>query len=114
MRAFCNHVDVEAFTEDMRQSLLIKRQGKGADFVRAVQEIIDSYEKSKKQDQVDSNSGDDVTVANGENSADLSPHFGLKDQTEAPGATLDSQSKPSNSPTPTNPPSLPAEDASTS
>jgi len=41
-RAFCNPVDVEAFTEEKKQSLL-KRQGRGADFVHAVREIIDSY-----------------------------------------------------------------------
>ncbi|KAG9457411.1 hypothetical protein H6P81_001919 [Aristolochia fimbriata] len=47
--AFCNPADVEAFTEEKKKLLLVKRQGKGADFVRAVDEIIDSYEKCKKQ-----------------------------------------------------------------
>lgn len=93
--AFCNPADVEAFTEEKKQSLLTKRQGRGADFVRAVQEIIDSYEKLKKQDQVDSNSGDELTVANGGNSVNSISH--LKDRTEASEATLDSQMKPSNS-----------------
>lgn len=77
-RAFCNPADVEAFTEEKKQSLLTKRQGRGADFVRAVQEIIDSYEKLKKQDQVDSNSGDELTVANGGNSVNSISH--LKDR----------------------------------
>ncbi|XP_042488898.1 protein HUA2-LIKE 3-like [Macadamia integrifolia] len=67
--AFCNPADVEAFTEEKKNSLLIKRQGKGADFVRAVEEIIDSYEKTKKQDQdVEFNSGDEGTVSNTGNS----------------------------------------------
>lgn len=52
-RAFCNPSDVEAFTEEKKQSLLGKRHGKGADFGRAVQEIIDSFEKSKKDSQLD-------------------------------------------------------------
>ncbi|CAH1447437.1 unnamed protein product [Lactuca virosa] len=51
--AFCNPADVEAFTEEKKDSLLSKRHGKGADFVRAVREIIDSYEELKKQVQVD-------------------------------------------------------------
>ncbi|KAL3531370.1 hypothetical protein ACH5RR_010692 [Cinchona calisaya] len=50
--AFCNPADVEAFTEEKKQSLLGRRHGKGADFVRAVHEIIESYEKLKKQDHV--------------------------------------------------------------
>ncbi|XP_068662450.1 protein HUA2-LIKE 3-like [Aristolochia californica] len=49
--AFCNPADVEAFTEEKKKLLLVKRQGKGADFVRAVDEIIDSYEKCKKQNK---------------------------------------------------------------
>lgn len=47
--AFCNYADIEAFTEEKKKSLLIKRQGKGADFVRAVEEIIGVYESLKKQ-----------------------------------------------------------------
>ncbi|OVA20067.1 PWWP domain [Macleaya cordata] len=63
--AFCNPADVEAFTEEKKKTLLIKRQGKGADFVRAVEEIIDCFEKSKKQDGGDEfNSGDEGTVSN--------------------------------------------------
>ncbi|XP_038988769.1 protein HUA2-LIKE 2-like [Phoenix dactylifera] len=47
--AFCNYADIEAFTEEKKKALLVKRQGKGADFVRAVDEIIDVYETLKKQ-----------------------------------------------------------------
>ncbi|XP_020694987.1 protein HUA2-LIKE 3 isoform X1 [Dendrobium catenatum] len=59
--AFCNHADIEAFTEEKKKSLLIKRQGKGADFVRAVEEIIDVYESLKKQNlaRAISNDGED-------------------------------------------------------
>ncbi|RWW16453.1 hypothetical protein GW17_00019666 [Ensete ventricosum] len=55
--AFCNYADIEAFTEEKKKSLLLKRQGKGSDFVRAVDEIIDIYETSKKPDLYESNSG---------------------------------------------------------
>lgn len=50
--AFCNPVDVEEFTEEKKVSLLGRRHGKGADFVRAVNQIIDCFEKLKKQDHV--------------------------------------------------------------
>ncbi|XP_071741855.1 protein HUA2-LIKE 3-like isoform X2 [Rutidosis leptorrhynchoides] len=53
--AFCNPADVEAFTEAKKDSLLSKRHGKGADFVRAVREIIESYEELKKQENVNNN-----------------------------------------------------------
>ncbi|KAK2990519.1 hypothetical protein RJ640_019799 [Escallonia rubra] len=63
--AFCNHGDVEAFTEEKKESLLGKRHGKGADFVRAVREIIDSYDKLKNQDQgINTNSNSEATVTN--------------------------------------------------
>ncbi|XP_026453914.1 protein HUA2-LIKE 2-like [Papaver somniferum] len=63
--AFCNPADVEAFTEEKKKTLLGKRQGKGSDFVRAVEEIIDCFEKSKKQEGGDEvNSGDEGTVSN--------------------------------------------------
>ncbi|KAK8521820.1 hypothetical protein V6N13_021898 [Hibiscus sabdariffa] len=82
--AFCNPADVEAFTEEKKQSLLIKRQRKGVDFVRALQEIIDSYEKSKKQNQVNNCSSDDrVTGANCGNSVDSSASKDLTDTCEA-------------------------------
>lgn len=55
-RAFCNPADVEAFTEEKKESLLVKRHGKGSDFVRAVHEIIECYEKLKKEDQVNNGS----------------------------------------------------------
>ncbi|WCJ21497.1 Tudor/PWWP/MBT domain-containing protein [Euphorbia peplus] len=81
--AFCNPADVEAFTEEKKQSLLGKRQGKGADFVRAVQEITESYEKSKKIDQVDNqNSGEDVTLVQDGNSKESPANMESKDQNE--------------------------------
>lgn len=60
--AFCNPVDVEAFTEDKKQSLFVKRRGKGADFIRAVHEIIDCFEKLKTEQLVNGSSTDEVTV----------------------------------------------------
>ncbi|XAR61231.1 hypothetical protein NMG60_11034876 [Bertholletia excelsa] len=79
--AFCNPADVEEFTEEKKESLLVKRHGKGADFVRAVCEIIESYEKLKNQDRmvVDVNSVDEVTAANSVNSVSdcaLKNHLG--------------------------------------
>ncbi|GAU47164.1 hypothetical protein TSUD_28870 [Trifolium subterraneum] len=66
--AFCNPADVEAFTEEKKQSL-VKRQGKGADFVRAVKEIVDSYEQLKKERQLgEANCGGNVADANISNS----------------------------------------------
>ncbi|KAJ4755317.1 Tudor/PWWP/MBT domain-containing protein [Rhynchospora pubera] len=49
--AFCNYADLEAFTEEKKKTLLSKRQGKGADFVRAVEEIVSIYEDLKKQSE---------------------------------------------------------------
>lgn len=92
-RAFCNPLDVEAFTEEKKQILLVKRQGKGADFVRAVQEIIDIYEKSKKQEQFDSDA--EVTAANFGNAMESSPNLHLKEILEAPAEISDMQAKPS-------------------
>ncbi|CAN4091583.1 unnamed protein product [Withania somnifera] len=60
--AFCNPVDIEAFTEDKKQSLFVKRRGKGADFVRAVHEIIDCFEKLKSEQPVNGISTDEVAV----------------------------------------------------
>ncbi|RVX01198.1 Protein HUA2-like 2 [Vitis vinifera] len=69
--------DEDSDTEEKQESLLTKRQGKGADFVRAVQEIVDSYEELKKQDQVDDfNSANDVAVTNSENLVDSSSNSG--------------------------------------
>ncbi|KAF9669411.1 hypothetical protein SADUNF_Sadunf14G0104900 [Salix dunnii] len=93
--AFCNPADVEPFTEEKKQTLLMKRQGRGADFVRAVQEIIDSYEKLKKQDRVDLSSDDDPTHANGGNSLESSNHFEVKDQRETSEATITGRNDPS-------------------
>ncbi|KAG8389375.1 hypothetical protein BUALT_Bualt02G0222700 [Buddleja alternifolia] len=67
--AFCNPADVEEFTEEKKVSLLGKRSGKGADFLRAVKEIIDCFEKLKKQDQVSTaNSIEETDITNGNNS----------------------------------------------
>ncbi|XP_027115819.1 protein HUA2-LIKE 2-like isoform X1 [Coffea arabica] len=71
--AFCNPADVEAFTEEKKESLLGRRHGKGSDFVRAVHEIIESYEKLKRQDQVNNaNTTVDGTLASENNSGELS------------------------------------------
>ncbi|KAJ1433042.1 hypothetical protein SESBI_06258 [Sesbania bispinosa] len=95
-RAFCNPADVEAFTEEKKHSL-VKRQGKGADFARAVKEIIESYEKFKRETQLDeTSSGDEVSNANVSNPLDQSVNIGLKDQIDAP-LTINSQMKSSNS-----------------
>lgn len=108
---FCNPADVEAFTEEKKQSLLVKRHGRSADFLRAVQEIIDSYEKLKKQDQLnDFNAGDEVTPANNANSVDLLPDLGSNDQTEVPEVTPNSQLKTSYSTTDKTKPGPPLED----
>ncbi|CAN1352769.1 Protein HUA2-LIKE 3 [Linum perenne] len=65
--AFCNPADIEPFTEEKKQSLSTKRHGKSADFVRALEEIIDSFDKAKKKEHVnDSNSGE--ALENCENS----------------------------------------------
>lgn len=62
-RAFCNPADVESFTEEKKQSLLTKRHAKGSDFVRAVKEITETYEKRKQQDQgIDRKSTEQTTV----------------------------------------------------
>ncbi|XP_072974602.1 protein HUA2-LIKE 3-like [Typha angustifolia] len=59
--AFCNYADIEAFTEEKKKSLLVKRQGKGSDFVRAVDEIIDIYESLKKQKHNEFNLANDCS-----------------------------------------------------
>ncbi|KAH7517186.1 hypothetical protein FEM48_Zijuj09G0035800 [Ziziphus jujuba var. spinosa] len=111
-RAFCNPADVEPFTEEKKQSLLVKRHGKGADFVRALQEIIDSYEKLEKQDQVDDCNSEEVARANVGNSMDSSANFESKDQVEVPNATLDSRLSSSNFTNDGNERSLPVDDTS--
>uniref|UniRef100_F6H5K3 Uncharacterized protein n=1 Tax=Vitis vinifera TaxID=29760 RepID=F6H5K3_VITVI len=88
--------DEDSDIEEKKESLLTKCQGKGADFVRAAQEIIDSYEELKKQDQVDDfNSAIDVAVTNSENLVDSSSNSGLKDQPEAPTVAVNSRLKTS-------------------
>ncbi|KAL8148942.1 protein HUA2-LIKE 2-like isoform X2 [Apium graveolens] len=84
--AFCNPADVEAFTEEKKENLLGKRHGKGADFVRAVREIIDSFEKLKNEDQnTNALSTNDIIVRNGGNSEESLADSAMKD--EAPKAT---------------------------
>lgn len=88
LRAFCNPADLEAFTEEKKQSLL-KRQGRGADFVRAVKEIVDSFEKSKKQDEADgSDSTHEVALLAGGNSAESSAPVELNGAAETSEATV--------------------------
>lgn len=45
--ALCSYTDLEAFTEEKKRSLLSKRHGKGADFLRAVNEIVEAFDSSK-------------------------------------------------------------------
>ncbi|KAL3647899.1 hypothetical protein CASFOL_008867 [Castilleja foliolosa] len=84
--AFCNPVDLEDFTQEKKTSLLGKRHGKGADFVRAVNEIIDCFEKLKKQDQVGSDNGTKETKITDENNSHESLTVSIKD--EAPVVTV--------------------------
>ncbi|CAN7052599.1 unnamed protein product [Brassica rapa subsp. trilocularis] len=70
--AFCNPADVESFTEEKKQSLLTKRHAKGSDFVRAVKEIAESFEKLKQQVEAnDPKSADETTVGCSGNTIDL-------------------------------------------
>lgn len=72
-------------------------------------EIIDSYEKLKKQD--DRNS-EEVAHANGSNPTDSSANVESKDKVEVPTATLDSKLSSSNLTAGRNEPTLPVEDTS--
>ncbi|KAG4995905.1 hypothetical protein JHK85_027344 [Glycine max] len=79
--AFCNPADVEAFTEEKKQSILGKHHGKGAEFGRAVKEIIEVFEKLKKETQLDeTGSGGDVANADVSNPVNSSAKY----QTNAP------------------------------
>ncbi|CAF2263913.1 unnamed protein product [Brassica rapa] len=70
--AFCNPADVESFTEEKKQSLLTKRHAKGADFVRAVKEIAESYEKLKQLDESNGpKSAEETTVGSSGNTIEL-------------------------------------------
>lgn len=90
--AFCSPADLEAFTEEKKDSLLGKRHGKGADFVRAAREIIDSYEELKKQEQADGVITLGQTVStNGVKSEECVASSGSKDEALAP--TADSSPK---------------------
>lgn len=98
-RAFCNPADVEAFTEEKKQSLLTKRHGKGSDFVRAVHEIIDSYEKLKKEDKgINVQSSNEVTLTNTTKSMESLADSGLN--VEGPASTVEPCPKRSDSNTP--------------
>ncbi|XP_011079974.1 protein HUA2-LIKE 3 [Sesamum indicum] len=78
--AFCNPADVEEFTEEKKVSLLGKRHGKGADFVRAVKEIIDCFEKLKEQDQVSRVNGTEETNITNINNSEESLIKAVKDE----------------------------------
>ncbi|XP_073315122.1 protein HUA2-LIKE 3-like isoform X2 [Primulina huaijiensis] len=69
---FCNPADVEEFTDERKLSLLGKRHGKGADFVRAVNEIVISFEKLKRQEQVSSANETTEIIINNENKSEES------------------------------------------
>ncbi|KAK4441695.1 protein HUA2-LIKE 3 [Sesamum alatum] len=84
--AFCNPADVEEFTEEKKVSLLGKRHGKGSDFVRALNEIIDCFEKLKKQDQITSDDITEETNVTNENNSDESLTKSVTD--EAPIITV--------------------------
>ncbi|XP_057780454.1 protein HUA2-LIKE 3-like [Salvia miltiorrhiza] len=77
--AFCNHADVEEFTEEKKVSLLGKRHGKGSDFARALREIVDCFEKLKKQDLVSDNLTEE-TVTTNENNSDESLTRSVNDE----------------------------------
>ncbi|KAL2535621.1 HUA2-like protein 2 [Forsythia ovata] len=82
--AFCNPADVEEFNEVKKESLLVKRRGKGADFVRAVNEIIDCYEKLKKQSQdFSANCNQETIESNENNSAESLSESETKDEASA-------------------------------
>lgn len=74
-----------------------------------MQEIIESYEKLKKQDDCNS---EEVAHANGRNTVDPSANFESKDKIEVPTATLDSRLSSSNFTADRNEPSIPVEDTS--
>ncbi|KAK6940861.1 PWWP domain [Dillenia turbinata] len=87
-RAFCNPADVEAFTEEKKETLLTKRQGKGADFVRAVQEIVDNYEKLKKANQIGETN---CSLTNAESSAGVEADTAVGCEKDTSEQTLNTQ-----------------------
>jgi hypothetical protein len=46
---FCSPDAIEAFTQETKKHLLSKCQGKGTDFVHAVEQIVEVYEKLKME-----------------------------------------------------------------
>ncbi|KAM7253972.1 hypothetical protein ACFE04_031654 [Oxalis oulophora] len=107
---FCNLADVEPFTEEMKQSLVVKRQGRSADFSVAVKEIVDSYEKLKTHQFSEVSIVEETNTRDFEQSANKSSHVAIKDREEASGATIDSRFKSSSSSTVENDLAVPAED----
>ncbi|CAA3025575.1 Hypothetical predicted protein [Olea europaea subsp. europaea] len=81
---FCNPVEVEEFTEEKKESLLLRRHGKGADFVRALNEIIDCFDKLKKQSQdISTNCTNETNSMKENSSAEFSTKMGPKEETAA-------------------------------
>ncbi|KAK6120124.1 hypothetical protein DH2020_046160 [Rehmannia glutinosa] len=78
--AFCNPADVEEFTEEKKVYLLGKRRGKGSDFVCALKEIIECFEKLKKHDQVTSDNLTEETIITNENNSDESLTKSVNDE----------------------------------
>ncbi|MED6131743.1 hypothetical protein PIB30_012446 [Stylosanthes scabra] len=100
--AFCNPADVEPFTEEKKQSLLSKRHGKGADFVRAVREIVDIFDKLQKEAQLDeARCVVEFANANVSNPLDSSAKDQIdsstRHQTDAPELAINLSMKSSNS-----------------
>lgn len=50
---FCSPDAIQAFTQETKKHLLSKYQGKGTDFVRAVEQIVEVYEKLKMERKED-------------------------------------------------------------
>ncbi|EYU43470.1 hypothetical protein MIMGU_mgv1a018061mg, partial [Erythranthe guttata] len=84
--AFCSPGDVEEFTEQKKLSLLGRRHGKGSEFLRALNEMVDCFEKLKKQDTVTSDNLTEETITTNENNSDESLTKSSND--EAPVVTV--------------------------
>lgn len=86
--AFCNYAELEAFTEEKRRSLLAKRHGKGADFVRAVDEIIDVYDSLKEDSNKLDLTADEVKPGE-ENLGDSNSRLDTKDLAKSSNMSSD-------------------------
>ena len=53
---FCSPDTIEAFTHETKKHISSKCQGKETDFVRAVEQIVEVYEKLKMERQEDNQS----------------------------------------------------------